>query len=294
MKKTLLITLLVTPLIFRAQTVDTLYSTQDAYVVTFGGGQGMHSFIKFDISTIPPGATINSVQLNLMVFQSSPNWDTDVNFKRMNDQNWVETDPAITLFGIPRTGLIYQQLGFGSGMGPTTSIDIKNLFLTDYMASNNYFSVYAKDSDDMTCCSPMGCTFNPPACDSPDTLGIGNAAFNQFILTRPREAGQFIGPKLIVNYTILTGASSYTANFHMLDVFPVPAKEILYIRLEGGAEREFNIEFMDLKGSKVLVQKGVVPGVSPVNISELLPGLYIMGVKDDLGNLTHKKILIPE
>lgn len=200
-----------------AQHSDTLYSTADVYIVTYGGGEGKNSFLKFDMSSIPTANVITEVKLRVYVTDISAMWDADAEFSRVNKQTWLESDPNDTLWAPANfTDTLLQINGFAAATGWTESIDIKSLFSYDYSIANTYFTVMVKDADDMT----MAPGPYPPY-DSNDSMMVGNI-FNDYMVFAPHEYSTpaYI-PQLIVNYTLvplITAQSDDSTKCEMEDV----------------------------------------------------------------------------
>ena len=176
--------------------VTTFVPVEDVYISTFGGGEGLNTFMKFNISSLAAGNTIDSVFLNVFVYYIAANWDGDANFWNVNDQTWTEATSANTLWVRPTSNLTNQASGFGTAMGWDRSVDLKQIFLTDYGASNTFCSIKIKDPDDPTTTPPPGSW----PFDRDDTLGVGNRVFNEHIYFYPHE---FVNgpPILTVFYT---------------------------------------------------------------------------------------------
>ncbi|MBI2966700.1 MAG: T9SS type A sorting domain-containing protein [Bacteroidetes bacterium] len=191
-----------------AQHSDTLYPAEDVYVKTYGGGEGKNSFIKFDITSIPPNSVVIDVRLEVFVLEKALNWDGDIKFMNVNNQTWMEGDTETTLWNYIKTDTVFQLLNFGTAPGWTASENLKNIFLKDYNAANNFCSIMMKDPDDPTG-FPGG---SNPAYDSNDSLMAGNI-FNDFIIFAPREFSvQSQAPRLIVNYVIAPSLTSQPGN----------------------------------------------------------------------------------
>jgi len=74
---------------------DTNYGTATTLYVRTDLGINIRSFLKFDISGLPVGATITLAKLRMNCFAvydlSSP--DSDVQARRVADDSWLEVDP---------------------------------------------------------------------------------------------------------------------------------------------------------------------------------------------------------
>jgi hypothetical protein len=194
----------------QAQHTDTLYPAQDAYVITMGGGQGKNSFLKFDISSIPANSVVGNVKVEVNVTDIGASWDGDMIFYNVNNQTWVETDSQQVVYAYPRTDSILQASGFGTAPGIAQSVDIKQIFLTDYNQSNNFCTVMMKDSNDVT--------FAPlyqKMVNSPDSLMSGNI-FSDFIVYSPREQSDSV-PMMIVTYTVAPSVVVHPQNVTVCD-----------------------------------------------------------------------------
>ncbi len=184
-----------------AQHTITFTPEADVYIVTFGGGEGKNSFLKFDISSIPLGNAITNVQLDINVVERSIAWDDDVMFIHVDNQTWLENYVIDSLWNtLSFSDTITQSMGFASALGWTSSIDIKDILLNDYNIGNNYFTVYLKDPDDGTFVPMSG---SMPAEDSVDSLMIGNIS-NDYIVFLPHEySNTTLIPQLTVDYIII-------------------------------------------------------------------------------------------
>ncbi len=202
MKKTMLFILCLFAMLrinyLSAQAItDTLYPCADVFVTTYGGGEGLNSFLKFDISSIPAIRHIDQVKLNVYITDIDAGWDGDIFFCNANSQTWVESDFQNVLWNIPRTDTINQYNGFGETLGWSSSTDLISIFLKDYYAQHNFCTVFMKDMppEDMT----SGTMVAVPAEDSPTYLKLGN--FN-YISFYPHEyTDATLIPQLIVTYS---------------------------------------------------------------------------------------------
>ncbi|MFH0865648.1 MAG: T9SS type A sorting domain-containing protein [Bacteroidota bacterium] len=181
-----------------AQHSDTLNPVADVYLVTYGGGLGKNTLMKFDISAVPDNAVVSDAYLEVYVGLVGINWDGDIKLMNVNSQGWLESDQETTLWNLIRTDTIIQLIGFGTTAGWTSSVDIKQIFNRDYNQGNSFCTIQLKDPDDPTMAPAMG----NPANDSNDSLMSGNI-FNDFITFPPHEyIDPSLIPRLIVNYTI--------------------------------------------------------------------------------------------
>ncbi|MGD0711538.1 MAG: immunoglobulin domain-containing protein [Bacteroidales bacterium] len=181
-----------------AQHRDTLHPVADAYIVTMGGGGGKNTFMKFDISSIPPRSVVSNATLMVYVSFKSLNWNSNCRFMNVHSQNWTESDQETTLWGYQRSDTVLQAINFGMMPGWTSSVDLKAIFLRDYNQSNSFCTMMLKDPDDPTI-APGGIS---PASNLKDSLIVGNI-FNDYIIFYPREAtNQNYVPRFIISYKI--------------------------------------------------------------------------------------------
>lgn len=189
--------------------VQELIPVEDCFIRTFGGGEGLNTFLEFNISSVPTGKRIDSVLIKAYVWFVGTNWDGDANFWNVNSQTWRETDSAAVIYRIPTSDSTHQASGFGTAVGWTRSIDVKTIFLVDYNVNRTFCSFKLKDPDDPTRVPMPGSMPN----NSSDTLGVGNRAFNQHIFFYP---GQYAvdttrRTRLVVYYS-MTGVESQRHN----------------------------------------------------------------------------------
>lgn len=145
---------------------------QDAHYVLSGTDRGYRSAFKFNISRIPQGAIVKTVQLNVHVLYSEVNWDGDVNFYNLNHQGWLETYEADTLEASFKSDSTHQDSLFGMfQLGWHKSIDLTQIFMRDYLQKNEFCTIFMTDPDD------QNLQFNPgmPLFDH-DTLVCGEEA----------------------------------------------------------------------------------------------------------------------
>jgi hypothetical protein len=179
-----------------AQHTATLYPVADVYIRTLGGGDGHCSFIKFDISSIPPGNKIDSAKLGIYVHEMSMDYalNNDMLFMRMDGQDWIENDNSNILI----TDTVIQEDGLVAGPGWNYSEDLSALLVHDYGMSNSFFTVVLKDSNDITV---MPSYFENPE-DNDDSLEVG--LLPKYIIFYPHESdNDSLIPELTVDYTII-------------------------------------------------------------------------------------------
>jgi hypothetical protein len=178
----------------------------DVYMLTYGGGEGKNSFMKFNLASIPPNSMAISTELMVYVKEVGANWDGDVMFIRFLNQTWTEADSTQDLWNNAFWGdtLVQSQPLFGDSVGHTLSADLSALLNQDLNAGNTYFSFRMKDPDDPTS-SP---TMNIPLINSFDSLMLGNNN-NDFVVIQPRDWGlaQY-RPRLYVTYVGLPRADT--------------------------------------------------------------------------------------
>lgn len=210
----------------------TLKPVNDVYVRLFGGGEGAAAYVKFDISSVPPGQTIDSVFIEGHVWFVAAGWDGDAKFFNVNSQTWQESDSSAILQRIPVSDSTYQAAGFGTAVGWTKSVDVKGIFLSDYGAARAFCSFKVRDIDDMTMV-PMPGSF--PA-DGTDSLAVGDRVMTRQILLYPHEYA--LDTSLIIRLSVYyhqeTGVvSSFLENkTRRIDVVPNPFTNNIQIRCE--------------------------------------------------------------
>lgn len=221
----------------------------DVYIITFGGGEGLNTFIKYNISAVPGGMVIDSVFLTAYIWEVGGTWDGDVMFCNVNDQAWTGADSSRYIIDLPLSDSVLQVSGFGTSTGYAQSVDIQNAFLTDYNASRTFCSIKMKDPDDGTF-NPMPGSY--PVNDA-DTLGLGNTLMGFHTYFYPSEYVN-APPWLVVNYHA-TAVEEAPAQVPSLSVnaFPNPFHEKTEIRLSGVWEKkaEAEINIYDLSGRLV-------------------------------------------
>ncbi len=181
-----------------ASSLITLYPTDDVYIQSFGVGVGYNAFLKFDISSIPKNAIIDSCFLQVYVHRKDSienPWDGDVKFWNVNSQTWSEADSAHHIWAIPTSDTIIQTANFGTVENTwTRSVDLKDILLPNYNAGDDYCSFKIKDVDDSTFVVPPSLPVN-----SPNEIRVGNL-LDAYIRFRPHENPR--QPKLLVYYTL--------------------------------------------------------------------------------------------
>ncbi len=234
--------------------VIVLSPVEDVFIYTFGGGQGGNPFIKYDMSTVPPDMVIDSVYLTPFVWSIGTDWDEDVNYWNVNDQNWTEGDSARLIWDLPTSDSTHQTSGFGTVVGWTQSVDLAAIFLTDYNVGNTYCSIKMKDPDDVTNVPPPG---SYPINDN-DSIVVGNILFDGHTIFWPRE--QVNGPPWLNIYYHEVGVSEEQSRISMpcLQVYPNPFKQMTDI-IFGNLQRAGSIELRIYNAAGRLVR------VFPVN-----------------------------
>lgn len=174
-----------------------LNPVSDCYVVTYGGGMGKNSFLKFNITAIPSEAVITATKLRTFVTNTSPSWDGDLRIVHYTNQTWVEGDSNKVLWQLIYLADTTVQLsGFGTSPGWAETIDIKSYLNVDFQAPHTFFSVMLKDVDDPT----MAPNMTGVSVNDNDSMMIGNI-FNDNIVFRPREWVN-APPQLVIDYGI--------------------------------------------------------------------------------------------
>jgi hypothetical protein len=179
------------------QDIQLLTPVDDAYVVTYGGGEGCNTYFKFDIAllhTIPEWRIVDSVKLMIQT-RNIVGWDGDMNLWNVHNQTWTETDSNAVLWSSPTSDSIHQS-HFGI-VGSTYSVNLMGIFNTDYSLYHQYCTIKLKDPDDITSAPALGVPVN-----SSDTLMIGDRSSptGPRLVAWPREAGPNYTPQLIVYY----------------------------------------------------------------------------------------------
>ncbi len=193
--------------------VDTLTPVEDMFVVSFGGGTGLNSFIKYNIGSIPAGHSIDSVFLKVYVTDKTGTWDGDVKYLNVNNQAWTESDTVKVVWNAIKTDTIIQPFGFGLTTGWSTSPDLSSIIRRDHSVGNTFSTLMLKDPDDMTMMPNMtGFPVN-----SPDSLMVGNGAMGYSITFNTRHNSVVsLRPKLIIKHSSifsLTSVINYVSCF---------------------------------------------------------------------------------
>lgn len=248
----------------------------DVYIITFGGGEGLNSFIKYEISGVPSGMVIDSVFLRAYVWEVGGTWDGDVMFCNVNNQTWSESDSSEYIINLPLSDSVLHSSGFGTSTGYAQSVDIKNVFLPDYNASNTYCSVKLKDPDDGT--------FNPLPGSYPinsgDTLGLGNTVMGFYHYFYPSEYVN--APPWLVVYYHAAGVQESSPNepVHCMYAYPNPCRGKIEISFGGvseyGSSGVSEMSIFDLSG-RLVRELYLVPGNSSLTANVQWDG------RDDTG-----------
>jgi hypothetical protein len=210
--------------LMNAQTV--IQPTEDVFVITFGGGEGCNAFLKYEITSVPGGMSIDSVFLTPFVYEINSGWDGDVNYWNVNDQDWTESDSARLIWNLPTSDSTHQNSGFGTALGWARSIDLKNIFLTDYNAGNTFCSIKMKDHDDPTFMPQPGAF----PIDDNDTLALGNRAFGQHIVFYPHEFPNAPPWLLVFYHDIGINEQNSEIALPSLEIYPNPCRQMTYIK----------------------------------------------------------------
>jgi hypothetical protein len=222
----------------------------DVYIITFGGGEGLNTFIKYDISSVPSGMVIDSVFLRAYVWEASGTWDGDAMFCNVNDQTWTEADSSRYIINLPLSDSILHTSGFGTSIGFTQSVDIADAFLTDYNASNTFCTIKLKDPDDVT--------FNPMPgsypINSADSLGLGNRVMGFHIYFYPSEYPN--APPWLMVYYHATGVQESPQNIPSVCIMyaypnPFTATTTVYFPGMGHGAECTELSIFDVAGRRV-------------------------------------------
>ncbi len=244
-----------------AQTI--LAPVEDVYIVTFGGGEGCNVFLKYDISSVPNGLTIDSVAIVPFVRHVNPNWDGDANFWNVNNQTWTEIDSARFIWDSPTSDSTHQAFDFGTSPGYTQSVDLRNIFITDYNPGHTYCSIKIKDPDDITNVPIPG---SYPF-DYDDTLVLGNRTNAQHIIFYPHEFTN-APPWLVLAYHAV-GTEEEDIGFTrpLLHIYPNPCQNATTISFSRGCNAESRtLKIYDSTGKLIRVfnQKSEIRNLTSV------------------------------
>jgi len=300
----LVVSLLMVQLLFAD--VMVLAPQEDVHIISFGGGEGLNTFMKFKIDTLAPGKLIDSVILTVFVYQINTNWDRDVKFWNVNNQTWTEADSSKVMWNSPTSDTILQTTGFASAIGWNRSIDLKPIFLRNYNVGQTYCSIKIKDPDDPTFMLPPG---SMPF-DRNETLGVGNRAFGQHIYLYPHE---FINgcPLLSIFYTNPGDVGEIELNPAdnklRLEICPNPFQNALSIKFQiPSTKSQINsklpaiLKIYDAVGRLVrqwddqtirLSDKLIWAGNDEFN-NRVPKGVYFITLESQEGRLTKKAILL--
>jgi len=230
---------------------DIISPSEDVFIHTFGGGLGANLFLKYDISSVPGGDVIDSVFLTPFVWQIATNWDGDANFWNVNDQTWTGSDSSRLIWGLPTSDSTHQASGFATAIGWTKSVDLKDIFLTDYNAGHTYCSIKIKDPDDRTFMPQPG-TY---PINSNDTLILGSILDSGFVFMYPSEYPN-APPWLVVHHHLVGIAETQiSADELSVQVCPNPFRKETQIRymIHDTRDRiqDFSLEIYDVSGHLV-------------------------------------------
>jgi hypothetical protein len=257
----------------------TLHPCEDVYLRVFGGGEGRSTFMKFNIGGVTAD-TIDSVFLEVYVWQrdssASGYWDGDVIFWNVNSQTWNETTHPETLWNIPTSDSTLQTSGFGDKLGWTRSIDLKNIFIRDFSASNTFCSIKMKDPDDIT-------SVPSETIDSDDTLMLGSGLNIDHLYFYPHEHDST--PRLIVHYTLIKAEERSWKYDYKVKVLPnvIFNKQFVTISYQLPSDSDVWLGIYDNTGRviKDLATKNQLPGDHKISIdiSRLKRGIYFVGFR---------------
>lgn len=89
-------------------------------------------------------------------------------------------------------------------------------------------------------------------------------------------------------FSRVTTSLGTVAATEKLHVYPVPTSDRLYV--DGEYSSSDSYTFIDAKGSRVTIMSGFTPGV-PINVSRLVPGIYIVILKRTDGSTASARIV---
>jgi hypothetical protein len=244
MKKTILLILLLSITVAKAQHTITLSPVQDAYIKANGGGEGKNTFFKFNIQSLPTGVVIIDTRLTVWVCKVDANWDGDMRYIFFTNQAWTEADSTQDMWINIYYPDTLEQLPFTFGMlvnSFSQSIDLTQFLLYNYLASDSTFSFRMKDPDDGTTFPPM----NVPINDNNDSLITGNI-FHDYIWFRPRE---YSNPNQRPYLTIQYGIPPTSGPVMIIP----PFCEGMSFLMAGNASGDFPMSYQWLKDGVPLV-----------------------------------------
>ncbi|MBI4723040.1 MAG: T9SS type A sorting domain-containing protein [Candidatus Stahlbacteria bacterium] len=218
---------------------------EDIYIRAYGGTQGFNAFMKFNISAVPLGKTIDSVFLKVYVWYKNTGWDGDVNFWNVHNQDWVEGSSGQEIYGSTTSDSMGQFAGFGMQLGWTKSITLRRIFNKDYNVGNVYCTIKMKDPDDMSYF-----TTDPPI-DDTDSLGLGvYYPLFHYIYFYPHEHNDS-GPKLCI-YSEQFGVEEIENRGQItedrLEVYPNPFSYRTSIKFRVESSELKELQIYDLAG----------------------------------------------
>lgn len=225
--------------------------SEDVFFYTFGGGEGCNVYLKYNITSVPGSAVIDSVFLTPYVYLINGGWNGNMDFWNVNDQNWDEADSCGLIWNLPTSDSTHQAAGFGTAVGWTRSVDLINIFLTDYNASNTFCSIKMKDPDEMT--------FNPMPGSYPydydDSLMVGDRAIPAvgYIVFYPHEWPNAPPWLNIFYHDVGVSEGQDKVNALTLNVYPNPFKQMINI-VFGRTQTTENVELAIYNASGQLIR----------------------------------------
>jgi len=126
---------------------------EDAYIYVAGPAgtqKSQKSLIKFDITQVPEGQTIDLAEICVYILTRGDGWDDDINITNINNQTWIETETAATLDKIgPLTNEVINE-SFGTTANEFTCANITDIVTLNYDASDSNCSIKIQDPDYQT------------------------------------------------------------------------------------------------------------------------------------------------
>lgn len=177
-------------------------ASEDVHIYFAAGANEVDSraYFKFNISSVPAGATINSVNLQLQVERDRD--DDDYIFYHLDqNQGWTENDTVANIYAMHK-GTLLSVTGCYNSQGVDLNCAITSVFQAAYNAGDTNFSFAMEDPDENS--------------TAPDTKNNGNNSFvgdvNANIYLKFDSSEGTVPPVLYVNYTETTPSAPTNLN----------------------------------------------------------------------------------